>query len=293
MRKILVITVVLSLGLALQAQADKLAYRLFSSKGQKTTWNALVKAAAGADVILFGEYHNNTISHWLEYEIALDMLARNDRKTLFGFEMFEADQQQLLTDYLVGNIEPDSFLTRMRLWNNYETDYAPIIDLAKEFGTPCYATNIPRIYASLVAKQGLAMLNGLKDLEKSWMMPLPVVVDTTMGAYMEMRKMMEGHGGANAGYNFVCAQAVKDATMAWFILKGLQDHPGARFVHYNGAFHSDRYESISWYLNHYRAGLKVVTISTIEAPSVEKIDKVHIGLADFIIAVPETMTKTY
>jgi hypothetical protein len=65
------------------------------------------------------------------------------------------------------------------------------------------------------------------------------------------------------------------------------------FVHYNGAYHSDYYEGIGWYLKHYAPQLKVMTITTVSQKDLKKLDKEHLGKADFIICVDEDMTGTY
>jgi hypothetical protein len=72
------------------------------------------------------------------------------------------------------------------------------------------------------------------------------------------------------------------------------------FVHYNGAYHSDNHQSIEWYLNQYNENIlknfypmKVITISTRLQSNVNQLEKDNLGIADFIIVVPENMTRTY
>jgi hypothetical protein len=99
--------------------------------------------------------------------------------------------------------------------------------------------------------------------------------------------MMGDHGTPE----LVKAQASKDATMAHFILQNYS--PGKLFIHYNGAFHSDKYEGILWYLKGERSDLKYGTISTVSQENVKKLLKENKGVADFIICVDEDMTTTY
>jgi len=87
------------------------------------------------------------------------------------------------------------------------------------------------------------------------------------------------------------AQAIKDATMGWFVAQNLQ--AGGLFIHYNGTYHSDNYEGILWYLNRYKPGLKVVTISSQMQEKTAPLKKENLGKADFVIVVPESMTRTY
>lgn len=98
---------------------------------------------------------------------------------------------------------------------------------------------------------------------------------------------MGGHGGENLPK----AQALKDATMAHFMLRYYQ--PGSLLIHYNGAYHSDFYDGLNWYLKKQNPALKIVTISTVSQKDIHKLSAEHLGRADFIICVDEDMTNTY
>ena len=93
------------------------------------------------------------------------------------------------------------------------------------------------------------------------------------------------------GADIVKAQAIKDATMAHFILENYKT--GSTFLHYNGAFHSDFHEGILWYLQQQKPDLNYVTITTVSQKDISKLDKENKGRADFIICVDEDMTTTY
>lgn len=98
-------------------------------------------------------------------------------------------------------------------------------------------------------------------------------------------------GGGHGGENLPKAQAIKDATMAHFIL---QNHKaGQLFIHYNGAYHSDYKEGIIWHIRQTNSQLKIMTISTVNQEQLKKLNKENLGKADFIICVDENMTKTY
>jgi hypothetical protein len=98
---------------------------------------------------------------------------------------------------------------------------------------------------------------------------------------------MGGHGSIN----LADAQAIKDATMSHFILKNWE--PGLLFLHYNGAYHSDHYESLNWFLKRANPDLKIVTISTVIQDRVGKLKEESTGRADFILCVPSSMTNTH
>ena len=79
--------------------------------------------------------------------------------------------------------------------------------------------------------------------------------------------------------------------MAHFILKNLEQ--GGTFIHYNGSYHSDNHLGIIYYLKMYRPDIRVATITTVLQSDTDSVEEENKGLADFIVVVPETMTRTY
>ena len=264
---------------------QKPAYILYNAEGKKVSYTKMIKKLAKKDIVLFGEFHNNAISHWLELAVAKDLSEK--RNLTFGAEMFEADNQQALNNYLSGKLTAKGLDSSARLWSNYKTDYAPIVNFAKEKNAPFIATNIPRRYASLVSKKGFEALDTLSALEKTWMAPLPMDYDAQLPGYIKMIEMMGGHGGPNMPK----AQATKDATMAYFILHNFK--PGNLFIHYNGSFHSENYDGINWYLKRKQPDLKYATITTVSQKNIKELLAENKGKADYIICVDEDMTNTY
>jgi len=201
--------------------------------------------------------------------------------------MFETHQQKALNDYLKGAITSKEFTKDSKLWSNYKTDYKPLVDFAKEKSLPFIATNITRKYASLVHKGGFKKLDSLTVSEKQLMAPLPIPFDSELPQYKNILTMMGEHGTPN----LVKAQAIKDATMAHFIVENKKEN--SLFFHINGSYHSDFKEGIVWYLNKYNAELETITISVVEQDVIERLEEENKNKADFIICVPSTMTKTY
>ena len=264
---------------------NKLPYQLFDKKGKKTSYEKLLRAAATSEVVLFGEFHNNSISHWLQLELTKDI---SDKKNIvLGAEMIEADNQKQLNQYLNSEIDQKKLDSTARLWKNYPTDYKPLVDFAKEKKVSFVATNIPRKFAAMVAKKGFEALDGLTDEEKSWMVPLPILYDSSLPGYVTMMEMMGDHTSPNMPK----AQAMKDATMAYFIYKNLQSN--SVFIHYNGSFHSDNFDGINWYLKKQNPQLKIITISTVEQKNLTHLEKENYNKADFILVIDEDLTKTY
>jgi uncharacterized iron-regulated protein len=264
---------------------EKSPYALFTKSGNKTNYAKLLRAASQSEVILFGEYHDNSVVHWLELELAKD-LTKQTALTL-GAEMLEADNQSQVNAYLAEKITQKQLDSLARLWPNYKTDYKPLVDWAKEKSLPFIATNVPRKYASLVYKKGFDALLELSDSEKNWMTPLPIFYDANLPGYANMLAEMGGHGGENLPK----AQAIKDATMAHFIGKNLPAK--GVFLHYNGTYHSDNFEGIGFYLKRALPELKIITISTVTQADLNALAPENLSKADFILVIDEDATKTY
>lgn len=260
------------------------AFAFFTQNGKQTSYRKLLRKSKKADIVLFGEYHNNPIAHWLEVKLTKDLLGK--RSLILGAEMFERDNQDALNGYLEGTIDQKGLDTLARLWKNYKTDYKPWVDLAKREKLPIVATNIPRKYANLVYKKGLQALDTLPSAERKWIVSLPFPYDGNLSQYEKMKKMARHNPE-----NLPMAQAIKDATMA----ESIETHykKGSLFLHLNGSYHSDFFQGIYWYLRRRNPNLKILTISTLSQSSLKKLSSEAYGQADFILVVDEDMTGSY
>ena len=260
------------------------AFAFFTQNGKRTSYRKLLRKSKKADIVLFGEYHNNPIAHWLEVKLTKDLLGK--RSLILGAEMFERDNQDALDGYLEGTIDQKGLDTLARLWKNYKTDYKPWVDLAKREKLPIVATNIPRKYANLVYKKGLQALDTLPSAERKWIVSLPFPYDGNLSQYEKMKKMARHNPE-----NLPMAQAIKDATMA----ESIETHykKESLFLHLNGSYHSDFFQGIYWYLRKRNPNLKILTISTLSQSSLKKLPTEAYGQADFILVVDEDMTGSY
>lgn len=277
---------------AVSAQDNKPAYRFFDKEGKPVSYSKVLKRLGKADVVFFGELHNNPICHWLQYEMTVDLHKEHGAALKLGAEMFEADNQLIMDEYLSGKIKERHFEAEARLWNNYETDYKPLVNFAKEKNLHFVATNIPRRYAAMVSSGGLDALEGLQKPAKAFIAPLPIALDLSLPGYKNMLDMFGGNSNPHMNPEFfAAAQAIKDATMAHFIVKALDKKE--KMLHYNGAYHSDNFEGIVWYLKKYNKKLDASTITSVEQDDLSSLADEHKGKADFILVIPKRMTKTY
>ena len=110
--------------------SDKPAYQLFDQDGKKVKYEKMMKELEEADIIFFGELHTDPIAHWLQLEMTKELYNRKQDALILGAEMFEADNQLILTEYLKGMYNTEKFEAEMRLWGNYHTDYKPLVEFA-------------------------------------------------------------------------------------------------------------------------------------------------------------------
>lgn len=272
---------------------DKPAYKVFTGEGKKARYSEMLKELSKADIVFFGELHDDPIAHWLELEVTKSLLDQRGKDLVLGAEMFESDNQLLIDEYLKRVFDASKFEAEVKLWKNYKTDYKPLVDIAKSNNLPFIATNVPRRYASVVNKKGFEGLETLSTEAKKYIAPLPFPYDPEVKCYKDMLSMggMGGDSTSHVSLNFPKAQAIKDATMAHFILENWSQ--GKLFIHYNGSWHSSNFEGIVWYLKKSNPSLKIATIETVQQDSIDKMEKGNNNIATYIIVIPSSMTRTY
>ena len=290
MKKIqLTIFALLAFTLVIFAQ-NKPAYQLFDQKGKAAKYDKMIEDLAASDMVFFGEYHQNPISHWLQIEMSHSFYEIKGEKMFFGAEMFENGNQLVLDEYLEGFYEEKKMLPEITgLWKNYKTDYKPVLDFAKENNIRFIATNIPRRYADMINKKGIEILDSLSLAALEMIGPdLKDKFDSLV--YADMKDAMGGHIPPNM-LNIQTAQAAKDATMAYFSLKNFNE--GDFLFHFDGAYHSDYYRGIIWWINQYQPGYNIKSITTVEQSEWDEMtDEEKATIANYTIVVADNMTQT-
>ncbi len=197
------------------------------------TVDEMLETLNQAHIVFVGEKHDDSFAH--EWELFLWKSLASDQRSL-ALEMFETDVQSLLDSFLAGDITEEEFLAESRPWGNYLTDYAPMVNYAKDNGFSVIAANVPRMNAAMVARGGFEAVLGEPGFED-------LSVDSSNVLYKEMfLATMESigdqmHGMPVAPENLYRAQLLKDAVMAQSI-----GDESVMFV--CGSFHSDYYSGI-------------------------------------------------
>ena len=275
-------------------RGDRPAYRLFTAAGQPADYDQMLAELAQADVVLFGEQHNDALTHWLELQVAKDLLKlKKPNQLVIGMEMFERDVQPLVAQYAAGTLADTAFERQARPWPNYATDYRPLLQFARENHIPVIGTNAPRPFAQAVARGSLKALDKLPVADRALLAPLPLKVDYDLPGYKNMAAMFGGDSKAHGGgaQNIIQAQALKDATMAHFIATSRQ--PGQTLLHFNGSYHSDHHDGIVAWLRQYASKLRVRTLSVVTQEQLQQLEKEQVNVADFVVVVPADASKTY
>ena len=272
-------------------------YKIYDTRiKQITTIDKIIADCSRANVIFFGEEHNDSICHYLEVEIFKALHKQYGDKIALSLEMFETDGQLCLNEYLAGQIDESRFSKDIRLWSNYK-DYRPMIEYAKQNTIPVIAANPPRRYVSMVSKRGMKSLDSLSKEAKKFLPPLPY--DTLSGRYrekfMEIMKGSPGSGSPNIYYS----QNLWDAGMSYSIYKNWKKNKDVKIFHCVGRFHSDEKLGTVAQLQKRKPKLQILNISCFSDPAFNNPDPMAIGwekfkqLGDYIIITNPDVKKTF
>ncbi|MDB5131581.1 MAG: hypothetical protein JWR02_1330 [Mucilaginibacter sp.] len=290
--KILFILLIISPFFALSQDSLSLHYKIYSTAKQKQVGlDEIVGDLNAADVLFFGEEHNDSTSHYLEYVLFKNLADKYPGRVGLSMEMFETDCQNVLDEYLNGFIREKNFITDSRAWHNYK-NYRPLIELAKEKHMPVIAANAPGRYTNMANRLGLKGLEQLNAVGKSYLPPLPI--DTATGAYYQKFLQIMGGHSALAGMQMYQAQNLWDATMGWSIARFYKTHKGYKILQLNGGFHSEEKLGAAAQLKKYAPDARILNIAVY---SDEQFDHPDWGKfsknGDYIVLTDPKLAKTF
>ena len=248
-----------------------------------------------ADVVFFGEQHDDPETHRAEAEM-LGAIGQSGRPVIVSLEMFERDVQPAIDDYLAGRATEREFLARSRPWDRYASDYRPLVELAKQHGWPVIAANVPRPLASAVGRRGMMALDTLVPAARDVAArDMRCPMDDYHARFMaSMQSHSTGPGPApQAGDSlptamaerFYLAQCVKDETMAESVVRArLASSRNAIVMHVDGAFHSDYSQGTVARVKRRQPAWTIVVISAVPVadPGVAPI-ATQGGKADYVL----------
>ena len=266
-------------------------YKIYDIKKQKTiAVDDIITDMSNADVLFFGEEHNDSIGQYLEALIFKKLATAYSGKAALTLEMFHTDVQPIINEYLSGNISEKNFIKEARAWNNYK-DYKPMIEEAKTNKLAVIGGNAAARYSNAVTRNGIDILNTFQKESKQFIAPLPI--DTATGRYYD--KFVETLGGHSmGGMKVYQTQNFWDATMAWSIAKFAKANKNLKIFQVNGRFHSDEKLGTLAKLKNYAPKLRILNISSFSAedfsnPNWEK----YKALGDYIIVTDPAVKRTF
>lgn len=302
-------------------------YRVYTGSGEVTSLDAVVTAMAAKEVILIGESHNDLTGHHVEEELLTRAhsaygTGRSDshgtRPVTLSLEMFERDVQYVVDEYVNGLITEDQFLVSSRPWTEYDTDYRPLVEFAKEHGLEVLAANAPRRYANMVSRLGRESLRDLSSRALETLPPLPYGMPSAeyelqwrqamVDAMEELRERCPppspmAHGADSDPHhmpmmahrrssNPLHAQALWDASMAYSITRHLMRQPDALVLHMAGSFHVERGTGTPEHLERYRPGTEMMIVVLRPVEDIAAFDPERDGQnEDFVILTDESVTR--
>lgn len=270
-------------------------YKIYDTRTKQViTPDKIISDCADADVLFFGEEHNDSVCHYLEAEIFKALYKKFGNKIALSLEMFETDNQLPLNEYLAGFIPEDRFAKDVRLWSNYK-DYRPMIEFAKENHIPVIAADPPRRYVNMVSRLGMASLNNLSKEAKKLLPPLPY--DTLSGRYREkFEEVMQGSPGAT-NPNVYYSQNLWDAGMSYSIYKFLKKNKHKKVFHCVGEFHTAEKSGTAAQLQMRNKKLKILNIASVSDASFNSSDpkswEKFSNLGDYVLITNPDLKKTF
>lgn len=281
---------------SLFAQITDSNYQIFDASGIRANSSQIIAAAGKADVIFFGENHDDAVAHFLQAEFfrKLHESFGARRNVALSLEMFERDVQIVLDEYLKDLITEKKFHDDSRPWNNYKTDYRHLVEFAKQNKLAVIAANAPRRYVNMVSRGGRETLEKLSPEAKKWLAPFPYAASSEQYA-KKFTALMGGASGSNHGVSKILeSQTLWDATMAFSISEFLKTQKNSLIVHLNGSFHTENRLGTAEQLLKLNPKAKILVVTMRYENDFTKFEKAkHENLGDFVILTDAKIPRSF
>jgi uncharacterized iron-regulated protein len=258
-----------------------------ASDGKQVGLAAMLDTVQDQEVVFVGETHLDETTHRLELAILAGLLERREGKVVLAMEMFERDVQPVLDDYLAGKIPEREFRKKARAWQNYETGYRDLVELAKARKVPVIASNAPAMLRRKVGFGGQKVLDSLPEQQRAW---LPKKLYPNSEFYWDrFSRVVRGHMDMIVGNTperrLTSGQSLWDNTMGESCVLALEEYPDHLVLHINGGFHSQYREGAASQVLARRPETKLTVLDIVpvtDLPGVREWS--HPKRADFLLA---------
>ena len=208
------------------------------SDAQPVSFSQMIADEATSDVVFIGETHDNDAHHEMQLDVIRSLWAKKNTIAI-GLEMFQADNQKQLDDWVGGRISEQNFKPiYARNWSYDWSLYRDIFIFARDNRIPMIALNIPKEIVFKVARQGFASLT----IEEQKNLPSGVTCDLNKPQTEFLKKTFQEvfkHEARGNIFTYFCeAQAVRNNGMAMIIDSDQKKHPGRKLVALAGTWHA-------------------------------------------------------
>jgi uncharacterized iron-regulated protein len=282
-----------TLATSLFAQGIETHYKIYDTRTkQSATIEQIAKDCIDANVIFFGEDHDDSAGHYLETNIFKALQQAYGDKMVLSMEMFETDCQLVLNEYLDGFISEERMIKEARAWSNYK-DYRPTVEIAKVNHLPVIAANPPRRYVNMVSRKGMGSLDSLPRTSKQFLPPLPY--DTATGRYREKFMDVMSNGSPGSGNpRIFYSQSLWDAGMSYSIYKFWKKNKDRKIFHMVGRFHCDEKLGTLAQLQLRASKMKIINISSFSDSSFANPDwEKFARQGDYLIMTNPELKRTF
>lgn len=118
-------------------------------------------------MILIGEWHTHAGIHRFQTD-TLKQLIQNEQSVALSMEQFSRDNQPVVNSYLNDEIGEQTLIKQANAWPNYESDYRPLVELAKSHQLDIIAANAPKPMVHCISKHGLGYLAKLPQDKRAY-----------------------------------------------------------------------------------------------------------------------------
>ncbi|EJL6389862.1 ChaN family lipoprotein [Vibrio vulnificus] len=233
-------------------------YQLYSPEGTALSLQQLPQSVQNADVILIGEWHTHSGVHRFQTDLLKTLSAQH--RVALSMEQFTRDKQTIVNQYLAGEIGEQVLIQQGNAWPNYESDYRPLIELAKSKQMDVIAANAPKSTVRCIGRQGLAYLDKLTQEERGF---LASEINTGESEYKSKFMASMHHGKPEQTEKQFAAQVTWDETMAESIVNYHQQNPNTQVIHVAGKFHIEQGLGTAHSILRRDPSLEVVVISPV------------------------------
>ena len=243
-------------------------YQLYTPQGNNISLSQWADNVQSADVVLIGEWHTHAGIHRFQTD-ALKQLIKNGQSVALSMEQFSRDNQLVVNSYLNDEIGEQTLIKQANAWPNYESDYRPLVELAKSNQLDIIAANAPKPMVRCISKNGLGYLVKLPQDKRAY---VATNIDLSDSPYKQKFMASMHHGKPSQHLNMYASQLTWDATMAESIVSYKHAHPQTTVVHVAGKFHVEGGLGTAAQIRQLDPTLSIIIVTPVENISTDKSD---------------------